>query len=182
MPALRGVVWWAFVAPIVLARLWSGAPRPERRAGSPILNGAFLVVIVAVAVLVMPWWRPAPPSGGPVWLDQAPQGLASATGSTLEPGSRLFVSQIYASWFEFALPSMPVFVDSRIELFPTSLWRQYLDVGGAREGWQRILDRWDVDAVVISPSQDAELLDHIQADPGWELAYRDDDGSLFVRD
>ena len=33
----------------------------------------------------------------------------------------------------------------------------YLDVGGAREGWQATLDRWDVDAVVINPDQDGAL-------------------------
>ena len=49
---------------------------------------------------------------------------------------------------------MPVFVDSRIELFPTSIWDEYLAVGGAREGWQARLDRWDVDGVVINPDQD----------------------------
>ena len=97
------------------------------------------------------------------------------------PGSRLFVSQTYASWFEFELPSMPVFVDSRIELFPASLWDDYLAVGGAREGWQSTLDRWDVDAVVINPDQDEQLLAHIADDPGWRLAFRDESGSVFVR-
>jgi len=104
-----------------------------------------------------------------------------ATESALPPGSRLFVSQTYASWFELELPSMPVFVDSRIELFPTSIWQAYLAVGGAREGWQTTLDRWDVDAVVINPEQDGVLTSHIEDDPGWRLAFEDDSGSVFVR-
>ena len=76
---------------------------------------------------------------------------------------------------------MPVFVDSRIELFPSSIWDDYLAIGGAREGWQATLDRWDVDAVVINPDQDGELLAHIADDPGWRLAFHDDSGSVFVR-
>ena len=91
------------------------------------------------------------------------------------------MSQTYASWFELELPSMPVFVDSRIELFPTSIWNAYLAVGGAREGWQATLDRWDVDAVVINPDQDGVLTSHIEDDPAWRLAFKDDSGSVFVR-
>jgi len=80
-----------------------------------------------------------------------------------------------------ALPSMPVFVDSRIELFPSAIWDDYLAIGGAREGWQSRLYRWDVDAVVVNPDQDGQLLAHIADDPGWRLAFRDDSGSVFVR-
>ena len=92
----------------------------------------------------------------------------------------MFVSQPLASWFEFALPSNPVFVDSRIELFPGRVWNDYLDVMQAREGWQAILDRWQVDAVVLQ-AEDTMLGSRIDHDPGWRLVVRDDDGALYVR-
>jgi hypothetical protein len=181
LPALRGVVWWGLVFPVVIARLMARKPDADSDRGSPTMNAVLIAAIVVVAIVLMPVWRTPSPAGSPPTLAQAPASLVEVADAALEPGSRLFVSQTYASWFEYALPSMPVFVDSRIELFPTTLWDDYLAVGGAREGWQSVLDRWDVDAVVVNPDQDEQLLAHIADDPGWRLVFEDDSGSVFVR-
>ena len=146
------------------------------------MNSLLIAAIVAVAIVLMPVWRPASPMRSPPTLAQAPASLVDAADAALEPGSRLFVSQPYASWFEFALPSMPVFVDSRIELFPTTVWDDYLDGGRRRDGWQsRSSTGGDVDAVVVNPDQDEQLLAHIEDDPAGSSRIRDDDGLLFVR-
>jgi hypothetical protein len=181
LPALRGVVWWALVFPVVVAGLVKRKAGFDEERGSPVMN-AMLVSTVAVATMVvLPVWRAPSPTRGPAFLAEAPAALVAATEATVSAGSRLFVSQTYASWFEFDLPSMKLFVDSRIELFPARIWDEYVNVGGASEGWQEILDRWDVDAVVINPGQDGELVAHIEDDPGWRLAFEDDSGYLFVR-
>ena len=52
-----------------------------------------------------------------------------------EPGDRLFNPQPWGSWFEFAVPDLPVAIDSRIELFPAQVWDDYAAVVGGREGW-----------------------------------------------
>ena len=181
LPALRGVVWWGLAFPFVVAGLLKRKADAEEQRGSPFMNALLVTTILAAAVIVMPVWRVPAPSEAPSYLGQAPVTLVEATEAALPPGSRLFVSQTYASWYELELPSMPVFVDSRIELFPTSLWQAYLEIGGAREGWQATLDKWGVDAVVINPDQDGVLIAHIEDDPGWRLAFNDDSGSLFVR-
>lgn len=181
LPALRGVVWWGLVFPFVVAGLVSRTSDTDEQRGSPFMNTVLVTTILAAAVIVMPIWRATPPTGAPTFLAQAPTSLVDATEARVPPGSHLFVSQTYASWFEFALPSMPVFVDSRIELFPTSIWDSYLDISSAREGWQATLDRWDVDAVVINPDQDGTLITHIENDAAWRLAFHDDSGYLFVR-
>ncbi|MGZ5297475.1 MAG: hypothetical protein ACXWYT_11165, partial [Actinomycetota bacterium] len=181
LPALRGVVWWGLVFPFVVAGLVARKVDADEQRGSPFMNVLLVTTIVAAAIVVIPLWRGPSPTGAPTFLSQAPASLVDATEAGVPPGSRLFVSQTYASWFELALPSMPVFVDSRIELFPTSIWDAYLDIRGAREGWQATLDRWNVDAVVINPDQDGMLVSHIEHDPAWRLAFQDDSGYLFVR-
>jgi hypothetical protein len=181
LPALRGVVWWGLVFPFVVAGIAAGKADADEPRGSPFMNTLLVATIAATAIVVMPLWRGPSSTGGPTSFSQAPATLVDATEAGVPPGSRLFVSQTYASWFELALPSMPVFVDSRIELFPTSIWNAYLDIRGAREGWQEMLDRWNVDAVVINPDQDSTLITHIEDDPAWRLAFRDDSGYLFVR-
>ena len=71
----------------------------------------------------------------------------------------MFNAQIWGSWFELVLPRNPVFVDSRIEVFPASVWGDYLAVSSGRQGWQRILQRWRVRAVPVPPKKD--LPEHV---------------------
>ncbi len=185
LPAARGLVWWGFVFPVVIAGLAKreagSATRTERR-GSPSLNAMIVLAMVAFVAVELPWAhdRIDPSSGSSSLLGFAPQDLVDATARSIPSGARVFVSQPFASWFEFALPSNPVFVDSRIELFPSRVWNDYLDVMQAREGWQSILDRWHVDAVVLR-EVDNVLESHIAQDPAWHLVTRSDDGSVFVR-
>lgn len=185
LPAQRGLVWWGFVFPVVIAGLATGEPgratRPERR-GSPSLNAMIVLALVAFVAVELPWARDRidPASGSSILLRFAPQDLVDATARSVRPTARVFVSQPIASWFEFALPSNPVFVDSRIELFSGRVWDDYQDVMEGREGWQATLDRWQVDAVVLQ-DEDTVLGSRIADDPGWRLVVRNDDGALYVR-
>ncbi len=182
LPALRGVVWWALAMPVAIAEVLP-QPDPTRshRVGSPVLNKAVVAALFAGIVVALPWWRPAAPDGSSGILQQAPAGLVTAVQRNLPAGSRLFVSQTLGSWFEFALPRDPIFVDSRIEIYPAAVWNDYLNASAAREGWQGILDGWGVDGVVLNLSQGGSLIAAMQGDAGWTLVYHDDDGYVFVR-
>ncbi len=182
LPALRGVVWWAFVFPFALAALPEAERESGDRRGSSTMNLLMVAIMVAAIIVALPWWRSGtnPASGGPALVASAPQSLVRATVERVPADGRVLVTQPLASWFEFAAPQIPVFVDSRIELFPDRVWDDYLNVMEGRQGWQTILDRRDVSAVVLQPDE-TELGSRIAADPGWRLAYRDADGSLFVR-
>jgi hypothetical protein len=122
---------------------------------------------------LLPWFRD-------VRLILAPQGLVRSAAAATEPGDRLFVAQLYGSWFEFALPDRPVFVDSRIEIFPQATWLQYDAVASGRADWGSILDRWQVEAVVTQ--EDTLLVRFLRAAEGWRMVDQDEDGFVFVRD
>ncbi len=182
LPAGRGVIWWGLVAPVIVAGLLApsegraAAPDPGR--GSGIVNRALIATLLVASLVALPYWRAG---GDPLpLLREAPQGLVEAARADLPSGSRLLVPEPWGSWFEYALPSMPVFVDPRIEVFRLSVWQDYSNVRAAAQGWQRILDRWHVDGVVVD-TRDWALADVIARDPGWRLAYRDADGAFYVR-
>lgn len=191
LPAIRGVVWWGLVAPVTVAGLLrpapsvasdgGGSPAAERR-GSPVMNLTMVAIVIAAAALALPWWRATPARQASAVLKEAPEGIAAATSRVSAPGDHIWVDQVWASWFEFRLPDRLVFVDSRIEVYPARVWTDYLDAANGREGWQGILDRWDVDVVVLSPGQSGELVERIGRDPGWRRTYQDADGSVFVRE
>ena len=91
----------------------------------------------------------------------------------------MLVHQPWASWFEYATPGIPVFVDSRIELFSTEVWHAYGQVAFSGAGWLQALDGWEVQAIVADARWD--LIPFLRDDPEWKVAYEDEDGVLFVR-
>ena len=181
MSAQRLTVWWAMVAPVTLAGMGDVRDRdlPTPPDAEPAegrgLASALIGALTVAAIALLPWW----PWTSSQVLSEAPPGLTSAVQTTLPAGSRLLVDQSWGSWFEFAVPADPVFVDARIEILPQGIWTDYADVASAREGWQDVLERWQVDAVVAAA--DWELIPYLREDPGWRVAYEDADGVLFVR-
>ena len=182
--AIRGVWWWAMVAPIVLAGVLSDRPaRLERREPSGSVNavivGSLAVVLVGSLLRWMPYTGPSMPTGDK--LAFAPVGITRELHRTLRPGEVLFNAQWWGSWLEFEFPRNPVIVDSRIEVIPLSVWSNYGAASSGVEGWQAILDAWDVDVAILARDQQGPLIPKMQADPGWRLVYEDDDGLIFRR-
>jgi len=178
--AIRGVMWWAFVAPAVVGRAMAGPDEAEHRS-SPLNLGLALTLSVAGLMLLLRWRdQPATLPSSELVRD-VPTGITVALREGLGPGMRVFNAQKWGSWLEYAFPEVPVFVDSRIELFPSSVWRDYFAVSGGREGWQAILERWDVDVVVAAADQQEELIPRIRSTAGWRVLYEDSLGAVFVR-
>jgi hypothetical protein len=179
--AIRGVVWWALVAPVIVASLL-GPAKSDRYDQRSVLNVAIVVALVALLLLSLPVRRGEDPvSGGPAVLSYAPETLVAAARDAVPAGAHAFVSQLYASWSEFSAPDLLVAVDSRIEIFPEDVWDDYYLVSAGREGWEDVLDRWDVQVLVLQPDQAEGLLDVLATDPKWEPLLHTDQGSVFVR-
>ncbi len=184
LSAQRAIVWWGMVTPIVLAALLrpteaadaEASNASDRKPSSAIPAYTIIGVLVAGVLVLAPWWRG---STYDKFLAAAPPGLTEAARDNLAPGTRTLVHQPWGSWFEFALPDIPVFVDSRIEIVPKDIWHDYGEVGFAGSDWKEVLDRWDVQAIVAEA--DWDLLPTLKSDPDWRLVYEDDDGGLFVR-
>lgn len=180
--AVRGIFWWAIVAPPVVAGLLGVEPQRAREDERNVLNTAIAVVLVALGISFLPGLRERNPlaRAGPL-LSDAPSGVTANLRELLQPGERVFVPQRWGSWFELQLPQNPVSVDARIEVIPESAWRDYVTVSFAQEGWQDVLDRWRVDVVVASREQQRNLIPAISGDPDWRLEYSDSEGLVFVR-
>lgn len=179
--AIRGVVWWALAAPIVVADLLSDGARRRSPERTP-LNLAFAAALGLLVATSLPFGRGTDPaSGGPAVLTFAPEHLVASAREAAPAGSRAFVSQLTASWTEYSAPELPVAVDSRIEIFPASVWDDYFVVSTGQEGWREILSRWDVKILILHDEQASGLLGVIDDHPEWRLVIRNDDGAVYVR-
>jgi hypothetical protein len=181
--AIRGVAWWPLGAAFALAGvLGRGAEAPERPT-SPMgrrINVGIVAALVVVGIVLLPTWRANDPAtGAPAGvLTDAPSGVTAALRATQRPGDRLFNLQPWGSWFEFAIPDVPVAIDSRIELFPLETWDDYETVASGRDGWEAVLERWQVTLAVVPAGGDPFAARLIAA--GWKPSYAGNDGRLFA--
>ena len=182
--AIRGVIWWALAAPFLLADLFPGrTTRDEPR----VVNTAIAVVLVGVGFMLLPWFRQtfaSTANSGTVsdgLLSYAPNAYTTRLADAVPPGTRVFAPEIWASWFELAVPQDPVMIDPRIEIFSDAVWRDYDDISHASEGWQQVVARWDIGALALSTEQQSDLIAVIEKDPSWTTVYADGDGVLLVQ-
>jgi hypothetical protein len=127
-------------------------------------------------VVLLPWWRGTGPD---THVEGAPLGVTRAL-ERLGPGTRIFSYQPWGSWFIYALRDDRVFVDSRIEIVPETVWQDYFQVAFARARWKEALTTWRPDAVVADNEEWAEIIELLGEDRTWRLYYEDDEGTIFV--
>ena len=184
--AIRGVAWWPLGAVAAIAGVLVTGPaetaRPEVL-GSPLMRRLNVVVagaIVLAGIALLPIWRPIDPDldapAGVVGM--APPGITTALRETAVASDRLFNPQPWGSWFEFALPDLPLAINSRIELFPAATWDAYENVVAGGDGWAKQLADWGVTMIVVE-ARETKMADRLAA-AGWRSVYTDSDGSIMV--
>jgi hypothetical protein len=182
IPAFRATLWWALAAPPIVASWYREADRTRRDAiARPVLDrvaAAVLLALLPISLLVRAGVDPVSGASARLARD-APEVLVDATRRSLPTGSRLLVFQPFASWFEYSLPEDPVMVDSRVELFPTSVWREYIRVIHARNGWEQVLDRYEIRGVILEPG--SELAEKLLVTDGWKRVAVGPAGSVYIR-
>jgi hypothetical protein len=188
VPATRGTLWWALAAPPVVARWFRVSERdpvrnpdvltPKRLDVLKVTTAACIIALLPIALFVRAGNDPRTHATQRLATD-APEVLAAATRGALPVGSRLLVYQPFASWFEYSLPEYPVMVDSRIELFPNAVWLDYDRAITAADGWERVVDRYEIEGVVLPP--EAVLKDELLRADGWTSVVDGPAGSVFVR-
>jgi hypothetical protein len=183
--AVRGIAWWAlaFVPPVALLLAGVASAAPERLGTRTMqrVNAAIAVLLISVGVALLPLWRPTDPgTGTPTGLlTDAPSGVTATLKQVVHQGDRVFNPQQWGSWLEFATPDALVAVDSRVEIFPSSIWAAYDAVQAGTPGWEAILEEWDVDLIAIQPDEDpikARLVGE-----GWTVLSSDSSGAVLGR-
>ncbi len=106
-----------------------------------------------------------------------PVRAVSALAERGLPGAG-FVLDNWGGYLYFRL-RRPVFIDDWTSVYPLDFLEEYLSTLSAHPGWQRTLDRYRLDYVLIPP---ATLLGAaLAASPDWRRVYEDPVSEIFVR-
>ena len=181
----RNVALFALVAPAVIVRhgqallenrfpQWGKGGEPHRSRWP--VNWAILALAVVAAGAK--FYLSAQPE-----VNQSEVAVKAPVGAvdflSARPGlGRMFNSYNWGGYLIWALPSYPVFVDGRTDLYPDGLLADYLNVAEAAPGWQKILDRWGVSLILIEPGSP---IVPVAQEMGWTTLYQDSTSVLLRR-
>jgi hypothetical protein len=187
LSGMRYVIWFLFIVALLTAALLSGLAiyipqRPVQRENAR-LNNAVALFLLLLPLIALPgireaWWSEAPrpyASSNPIdathWLVEHP-----------ELAGPLFSDLSYSSYLIFALPSRPVWIDPRFELYPAEQWKKYTAIASASLQWQNLLDEEGINLVMLSKAGEPFLVSAMRETAQWCEDYQDETAVIFRRD
>jgi hypothetical protein len=130
------------------------------------IGAEFKMYLITDSTAMVKWEKKQFPVGAKEWIQEN------------QPEGKMMNSYNWGGYFDWYLRDYPVFLDSRADLFGNEIIYQWLDVMNAKDGWQDILNRWNVSFIVMEPDwKIAPLLPYF----GWDEYYRDDQSVIFGR-
>lgn len=188
--SVRMIAWWLLVwAPVVAAHLPELLGQRFRSVEAdrqPSLGAAVFCGILAVGmVLSTPWLeRYSPLQALGRGTNRVEDDLAGILARVQETGAapRVFSRLEWGEYLSWSFgPRGQVFMDGRIEIYPDSAWRDYSDVTRARADWQEILDRYQVDCLLLDTPFHEDLLKQVERSPRWRQADKSGRAVLYCR-
>ncbi|HTN75063.1 MAG TPA: hypothetical protein VL096_07445 [Pirellulaceae bacterium] len=178
----------------IWARYWPAAPAPEPQpVGGPIVippGQSFRFTLVA-ALLVWIGFSLSPlgtlvlggkPRTADRLFDEASTPLnATAYLVKQPPAGQTFHPQQWGDWFVMQVPKFQPFVTSNIHLAPPQVWEDYLRIGNAQPGWQRVLDRYNISTLIVDKKSQPMLLQGMTQATNWKRVFDDKEASIYER-
>ncbi len=186
MWAIRNPPWFGFVAAPVAAAALTQTPQsaPVAYPGRRWVNALFLVILVGIAVITLPWLR----SAFPAWSNRrgviekyTPIVATVYICDNLPAEARIFNEMSYGSYMIWGCPRLPVFIDTRMELYSMQEWEEYLAISIGRYDWQRLLDQHGITHLLLNRKVQTYLIAAAAESPCWKEVYRDDVSVVFTR-
>jgi hypothetical protein len=191
---MRGGIWFGlFMAPTMAVHLEVVGhallrrlppPKEDEKPAPVILNWLVIALLLFLGIVSLPWFKeslPFPPPKAGLISYETPIAATERLLTEQYPG-QLFHAMSFGSYLDWAAqPAYPVFVDSRIELYPTQIWFDYIEISTAQPGWEEKLADYAVNTLMLSPTEQADLIAAAQKSPNWQQMYEDAAAVIFVR-
>lgn len=187
LSGVRYVIWFLFILVVLTSFYLSGSGSPF--SAKPVrnerarLNNYLSVMILSLPLIALPgvrdiWWPDAPLP----YTDANPVDAANWLSEHPEMDGPLFSDYSYSSYLIFAIPSRPVWIDPRFELYPPEQWEKYSAIASASLQWQALLDEEGVNLVMLSKAGEPALITAMRESTLWNEDYQDETAVIFHRD
>jgi hypothetical protein len=186
LDAVRHIPLLVLTATPVIAAAFSSSSSlkqisPPRTPGSAVrVRFAFrAAILLLIASFAVTRWVGLVRKQSRTEADLFPSEAVEFLRSHTVPTTRLFA---YYDWGGYVIwklyPRYRVFVDGRADLYGDDLLHQFQQAIQLRDGWEQVLDRWGVDAVLVPPS--GALAQGLLLDDRWHAEYQDSHAILFL--
>lgn len=179
--SVRMIPFFLLIAiPIISKRLgiWprpSSLSHPRPSAIRSALKAAIVIAMLAfAAVRVLQVIQRQPqaekdhfPSGAVAFLQAHP------------PSGPIFNHYDWGGYLIWKLPSTPVFIDGRADLYAQPLLDQFADTYRFKGAWQQNLRNWNITTVLVPP--DSALATGLRNSPEWHISYEDQHSVILTR-
>jgi hypothetical protein len=184
LQSIRGVIWFAFAAFMLLPRLLGGGElKPAAStARLRIASGALVVLSVVVVAATVAIVAAKPAS----WFERDyPEGALAAVqrAEAKQPQVRIFASTQYSDWLLLRVPDLRgrVAYDARFELLPTYRLRQLVDVRRQVEGWRKVVAPFGLFVLKDGPDDEGSLIRGLVRQEHARVVYRGDGAVVLSR-
>jgi hypothetical protein len=151
------------------------APSPEQRDARA--SSALVVLVGIVAVLLVGRVAAAPDFE---LKERYPVAALQALDRDDRLGGRLLTTDAWAGYAIYRYwPEQPVFFDDRYDMYPETMVEAYDKVLSLDEGWDEVLDDYDIETVVWPKG--GALVEAMRLMPGWTETRRDKVAVTFER-
>ncbi len=183
----RYAIWFTFILVVNSADLLSDWSRrfldqPIKKE-NVIFNLAVGILLFLLPLTLLPgvresWWSEAPNPYHGAHPIEATRWLAAHP----ELEGPLWSDFSHASYLIFMLPSRPVWIDSRFELYPVEQWNKYIAIATAAPEWQNLLDKEGINLVMLSTGGEPGLIRAMRASDAWCELFNDANAVIFSRE
>jgi hypothetical protein len=181
---IGGAIVCVVLAPVISQSRVGQRLAPTLRRLSTPRPGGFAVVNVTLAVLLVllgtgvALYRVNPAAQATEIARVLPADAVRWIQAT-HPGTRVFNRYEWGGYLGEEIPSLPIFMDGRADVYGDALLRQYVSVIGLSVDPQTIFDKYGIDYVLFPP--DTPLAGWLDASSGWQRVYKDVTAAVWVR-
>ena len=188
LTTIRSTTWWGLAHAPTLA--WALAalaatpdsPLPKRRRDRPLLHTALIALCLLTAVLGLPGVRSALTGEEvPIADPRQPRRAAEYLAEFAMP-LRLFNALDWGGYLGWRLgPHHQLYIDGRLGIYPSAVFRDYWAISGGRAGWAERLQAHGMDAIVASREDQPDLVEALAQQADWRPTYCDEQAVVYLR-
>jgi hypothetical protein len=98
----------------------------------------------------------------------------------LDTSGAVFNQMHWGGYLLYVRPDIPVFIDGQTDFYGEELAREYLATLNGLPGWRAVLDRYDVEWILVGSRE--PLVQLLALDPEWRRVYTDEVAAIYRRE